>query len=180
MRPDGGRSRDVRTQDVGALVGVASPLQDPGGTPLLSPVEQALRLERGRAANLLLKRACETRDPAQGETNGAAMASGARNRRGQDDARMCVLTRGTGARRGAKDPGAKTPWWAAIHQSRQLHCPEPGKNDRYGAREDAHSGSNAGQELPHGASHAPRSLMPMRERTTASRTAKPVRRRNHV
>ena len=108
------------------------------GKSLLSPVEQALRLERGRAANLLLKRACETRDPAQGETNGAAMASGARNRRGQDDARMCVLTRGTGARRGAKDPGAKTPWWAAIHQSRQLHCPEPGKNDRSGAREDAH------------------------------------------
>ena len=87
---------------------------------------------------------------------------------------MCLLTRGTGARRGAKDPGAKTPWWAAIHQSRQLHCPEPGKNDRYGAREDAHSGSNAGQELPHGASHAPRSLIE-RERTTASRTAKPVR-----
>ena len=74
---------------------------------------------------------------------------------------MCLLTRGTGARRGAKDPGAKTPWWAAIHQSRQLHCPEPGKNDRYGAREDAQpAGSHElAQALPTALTHAPRSLM---------------------
>ena len=107
MRPDGGRSGDVRTQDVGALVGVAAPHQDPGEqvSPFscLSKPAAVCPYVAGRMPE----------DGLRGETNGAAMASGAGNRRGQEDARMCLLTRGTGKRRGAKDPGANTPWWTA-------------------------------------------------------------------
>jgi hypothetical protein len=57
-RPDGGRSRDVRTQDVGALVGVAASIGDWDTCPS-SPRASQSQLERVRAANLLLKRACE-------------------------------------------------------------------------------------------------------------------------
>jgi hypothetical protein len=72
---------------------------------------------------------------------------------------MCILTRRTGARSGARDPGTSPPCRAAAGRPQQLHYPEPGKNGQYGAREDAHRQPQAGKELNHGASHAPRSLM---------------------
>ena len=173
MRPDGGRSGDVRTQDVGALVGVAASTGDWETNPSCPGASQS---QPGRV------RAVSPVRPhlARGETNDAAMASGARNRRDQEGARMLLLTRGTGERSGAKDPGTRPPGGLRPGGRNNSIIPSRERTTDDGAREDAHRQRKLALELPHGASHAPRSLLPMGARTTASRTAEPVRRRDHV
>ena len=64
--------------------------------------------------------------------------------------------RGTGKRLGAKAPGGSFALVSRINSN----VPEPGKNGRYGAREDAHqAGHKLATGTTHGASHAPRSLI---------------------
>src|SRR5688572_24863261 len=73
------------------------------------------------------------------------MASGAGNRRGQDDARMCVLTRGTGERSGAKDPGTKPPGGLRYINRNNSITPSRERTTDDGAREERASPAQAGR-----------------------------------